>query len=59
MPFKSDAQRKWAHSPAGMKALGGPGKVAEWDMASKGMKLPKKAPAMGGLLKLKSTRRGK
>lgn len=40
MPYKSDAQRRWAHTPAGEKALGGPAKVAEWDSASKGMKLP-------------------
>jgi len=40
MPYKSDAQRKWAHTAAGTKALGGPAKVAEWDSASKGRKLP-------------------
>jgi hypothetical protein len=42
MPYKSQAQRKWAHTKKGMKALGGNGKVAEWDDMSKGMKLPKK-----------------
>lgn len=42
MPYKSDAQRKWAHSASGIKALGGKAKVAEWDAASKGKKLPKK-----------------
>lgn len=41
MPYASQAQRGWAHTAAGMKALGGPAKVAEWDHASKGMKLPK------------------
>lgn len=46
MPYKSDAQRRWAHTPSGEQALGGPAKVAEWDAASKGMKLPeRKAPA--------------
>jgi hypothetical protein len=40
MPYASVAQRGWAHSPAGLKALGGAGKVAEWDKASKGLKLP-------------------
>jgi hypothetical protein len=40
MPYKSDAQRKWAHTPAGTKALGGKSKVAEWDSSSKGKKLP-------------------
>lgn len=43
VPYKSDAQRKWAHTEAGKKALGGAGKVAEWDAASKGKKLPAKA----------------
>lgn len=43
MPYKSDAQRRWAHSPSGVKALGGREKVKEWDRASKGMKLPAKA----------------
>lgn len=42
MPYKSDQQRKWAHTPTGTKALGGPEKVHEWDQASKGKKLPKK-----------------
>lgn len=42
MPYKSIAQQGWAHTPAGMKALGGASKVAEWDSASKGMKLPER-----------------
>ena len=42
MPYVSEAQRGWAHTPEGMKALGGAAKVAEWDAASKGMKLPKR-----------------
>ena len=42
MPYKSQAQERWAHTPAGKKALGGAKKVAEWDKASKGKKLPKK-----------------
>lgn len=41
MPFKSEAQRKWAHTPAGTKALGGKKAVEEWERATKG-KLPKK-----------------
>jgi hypothetical protein len=40
MPFKSRAQERWAHTPEGMKALGGPSKVAEWEAATKG-NLPK------------------
>ena len=42
MPFVSNAQRAWGHTPAGIKALGGPAKVAEWDAATKGKKLPEK-----------------
>jgi hypothetical protein len=42
MPYVSGAQRGWAHTPAGTKALGGPSKVAEWDQASKGQHVPYK-----------------
>lgn len=42
MPYVSDLQRRWAHTPTGTEALGGPGKVAEWDQASKGKKLPER-----------------
>lgn len=42
MPYKSDAQRKWANSKSGIKALGGKKKVAEWNAESKGLKLPNK-----------------
>lgn len=41
-PYKSLAQEHWAHSPSGEKALGEEG-VKEWDKATKGKKLPKKA----------------
>lgn len=34
MPFRSDAQRRWGHSAAGLAALGGKAKVAEWDAAT-------------------------
>lgn len=40
--YKSLAQERWAHTPKGIKALGGKKKVSEWDVASKGLKLPKK-----------------
>lgn len=43
MPYKSKRQERWAHTEAGEKALGGKGKVAEWDAASKGKKLPEKS----------------
>lgn len=42
MPYKSQAQRKWAHTPAGTRALGGKKAVEEWDKATKGKKLPKR-----------------
>ena len=42
MPYKSEAQRKYFHANA--KKLEKQGvDVAEWDSASKGTKLPKKA----------------
>lgn len=42
MPYKSERQRKWAHTPTGKRKLGKK-KVDEYDAVSKGMKLPKKA----------------
>lgn len=42
MPFKSQAQRKWAYTKEGTKALGGKKAVAEWEKATKS-KLPKRA----------------
>lgn len=39
-PYASDAQRRWAHSPAGEKALGGKAAVHHWDKESKGKDLP-------------------
>lgn len=42
MPWKSNQQRKWGHTEAGKKALGGEAGVAEWDAATKGKKLPEK-----------------
>jgi len=42
MPYKSIQQERWAHTKEGTKALGGAAKVAEWDKASKGKKLPRR-----------------
>jgi|GEM_PF-2647828 len=42
MPYLSEAQRRWAHTKKGTEALGGASKVAEWDAASKGKKLPER-----------------
>jgi hypothetical protein len=41
MPWVSKAQERWGNSPSGRKALGASG-VAEWNSASKGLKLPNK-----------------
>lgn len=42
MPYKSEAQRRWAHTEKGIKALGGKKNVEEWDRESKGKKMPEK-----------------
>lgn len=39
MPWKSEQQRKWGNSPAGVKALG-KSTVSEFNKASKGMDMP-------------------
>lgn len=44
MPFKSEAQRRWAYTKAGTKALGGKKAVAEWEKATGNKKLPKYVP---------------
>lgn len=41
-PYVSEAQRRWAHTATGEKALGGKAGVHEWDEATKGKKLPEK-----------------
>lgn len=41
MPFISQAQRKWAYTKEGTKALGGKQAVAEWEKATGDRKLPK------------------
>lgn len=41
MPYVSDRQRRWAHTKAGIKALGKK-KVAEYDKATKGKELPER-----------------
>ena len=42
MPYRSKKQMRFAHTDAGLKAFGGAKKVAEWDAATKGKKLPEK-----------------
>jgi hypothetical protein len=41
-PYASEAQRRWAHTEAGTKALGGKKAVAHWDEQSRGKDLPEK-----------------
>ena len=41
MPFKSEAQRKWAYTKEGTKALGGVKAVKEWEKATGNKTLPK------------------
>ncbi len=41
MPYSSDRQRRWAHTKAGIKALGKKA-VKEFDEASRGKKLPER-----------------
>ena len=48
MPFRSEAQRRWAYTKAGTQALGGKSKVAEWEKATGNKKLPKVAPKKKG-----------
>lgn len=48
MPFKSEAQRKWAYTKEGIKALGGMENVHEWEKATGDRKLPKYANDKGG-----------
>lgn len=50
MPFKSEAQNRWAHTAEGTKALGGPAKVKEWEGATDYSHLPQKL-AKGGTVK--------
>lgn len=42
MPFLSKSQQRWAHTPAGIKALGGLSKVSEWNAETKGKNIPEK-----------------
>lgn len=41
MPFLSRKQQAWGHTSAGMRALGGPAAVREWDAATE-LSLPEK-----------------
>jgi len=53
MPWASKAQARWGHSPAGLKALGGATKVAEWDAATpKGSLKARVKPSKGRKMKL-------
>jgi hypothetical protein len=53
MPWQSKAQARWGHSPAGVAALGGQDKVAEWDSATKKGSLPEKIRYPGALTRVR------
>lgn len=62
MPWASKAQARWGHSAAGVKALGGQSKVAEWDAATPKGSLKaraKKPKAKSGGMKLYNLLRAK
>lgn len=42
MPWKSEAQRRWGNSKAGIRALGGKKNVEEWNRATGDKKLPQR-----------------
>lgn len=42
MPFKSEAQRRWAHTEEGSEALGGKSAVEHWEEETEGKKLPER-----------------
>lgn len=47
MPFLSRSQNAWGHTAAGIKALGGPAKVKEWEQETDYQSLPeRKDPPM-------------
>jgi len=48
MPFVSKAQSAWAHTPAGMKALGGEAAVKEWEKDTNYAKIPKRKKTVKG-----------
>lgn len=56
MPWKSKAQAAWGHSAAGIKALGGAGKVREWDAATPKGSLKRKYVSKGPKIKLSALR---
>lgn len=53
MPYKSDAQRRFFHTPAAKKAGISTAMVKEYDTASKGKKLPEKLSAWASMKKTK------
>ena len=48
MPFRSKKQNAWAHTEAGMEALGGPSKVKEWESDTDYSSLPEKVESGAG-----------
>lgn len=52
MPYVSDAQRRFFHSPAAAQAGISPKTVQEFDSASKGMDLPEKKKKLDTMKKV-------
>src|ERR1017187_10387628 len=48
MPWKSQAQARWGHSPAGLRALGGRESVKEWDRSTTPGSLPERSSMAKG-----------
>lgn len=46
MPFLSKKQNAWGHTEAGIKALGGPAHVKEWESATDYSKLPERSDSV-------------
>lgn len=53
MPYRSDAQRRFFHSPGAKKAGISKSEIKEFDKASKGKKLPERTPVGKAKGKLK------
>jgi hypothetical protein len=54
MPYASKAQERFFHTQSAAKAGITPQQVAEYDKASKGMKLPEKSQKFGRVKKMLS-----
>jgi len=56
MPWASVQQARWGHSPAGVRALGGRAKVAEYDAATPKGSLPRYAAKKSNMRRIAEMR---